>query len=1131
MGLQLLAPVISIGLNLVASLLQPEIRREQPDPNPRLPNVGLSAAIRRIYGKTRVELIKFYPDTEDKMYEVRESTQSQGGKGGPRVTTVTKTVYGTFAGIACQGETTLESIILNGKEILPTDDFYTSYITFFDGTQTTPWSEIVNLSDPPFNEIVYKGISYIGFASMPLTEDYGGQVPAQASAVLIDNDFGENPTLDLVIGDICQRAGLAPGQIDVSELSTIILEGGFILDEAGRGYRKALEDLMQFYLFTAFEDRTGKVVFKKLFRDSYTPLAIPTSQYLPISGQGIEDKLFIKTTNRSQDLPNFITIDFQNVENSYDPDVVSEPFGQFVKRNDISLNIKLATHPDIVRRQAILILKYQYITQRNNYTFRFPLSIFEDYPTLDLLEIITLPNGEEVQVNQFNVNQDYTVDIIAKAYSPNTNFNYTPVISPPKQRPRIYQPANVDFYIVDPLQQVGPFNPNTLYCFASAPCIIQISTNPNFEGANQVEHLSPSIIYDAQSNLPSVPSEQLTQDFVDVTVDHGAPPETPRSNDGDAYRSKFNLAVAAVKPPGSEIYEGEMIQYLEVFDQGGNSYRLGDPGQLKMWRGRFGSAGFSGRSLIPDGKILVLFNEDNTAYFSQLRGGVSEHKGQTIYARAITSEWQDLSSTPVVSGMVQGNSYKPPAPINIQSTRDREDNISITWEYDPGDFNEYDDGRNTVTYELDIIQTRPTVVDTKTSTSTSYLYSITEQGSDGISLPFEVDIYAISDIGGRGFAASATINPPAPPDPGNSVTFGSSPTGLNQIRYITDSTPETVLPEDDKSLIIVTTSTPTFSVLDFPDTLPTGFEVYVLNAPASDINARVLIQCTTQLGEPDVYDLLRGSSVLVHHGGFGRYNVTGNNRNYTFVNSLQQIVTKSFNYTSNDGSITITPSVPQGDLLQIDFSSASGGVGASDGTIDGELTDTNTLLYTPGVNLTGIKSLRFHNFSATNQVVQVSSKVGAQSLVFDAFFLAPSEEIEIVFDPPWEYGVGDGIEAFTTDNNAVNFFLGKVDYGSTMYLLTQGTVTNAVAPIYTTPAGRTSRLKVVKYYNGSVSMQDVTTQSQKVSNRDLSFVTLDVGDSFELNLGSYYEFLQNESVAASADSNSAVNYFITGLLQ
>lgn len=878
MGVPFLVPLaISVGLNLITSLFVSKPTVKGPDLNLRAPKSDYGAPLPRIYGRVRLEGNKFWPDSASRMYRVETKTERRGGKGGfgGGQKVETKKAYGTFAVLFCQGYCQLERIIVNGRQIDTEHNYFKEYCTFFDGRQTTPWSEIVAKDEGFYKNIAYKGINYIGFRDVPL-EEYGNQIPQQVSAVLIDGDFGEQPTLDLVVGDICTRAGVNPALIDVTELQDIYLKNGLAVPESGEGYRKSLEDLMNFYLFTAVETREGKIAFKKFERQGETPLVIPPEHFFSVGNDGIENQLFVKTTEPKSSLPNKVTVKYNNQNQNFDSDEVVEYFEEYTKENNISIDMNMLTsYPYEIKERARLILKYLYLRQKFNYSFSIPSTYIAQ---LDLLKLITLPNGETVQIHQLNQNADYKIDINAKYYAGGTNYTYNPPdTEESKTPPSLDDPTNniPNIYILD-IPQIDDYPPGTLYICATGECTVQASIDGGANYQKSIYHQAVSSIGNIISPLANGTGLDTVNTF-DIEIESG---QFDTITQGE-FDSGQGVGLIARQVNG--YWEGELIKVRDVQILTATTRRFS-----YISRQNYGTAYNPTQT-----KFFLLIAPG--AFYSVITGS-SDYIGQSLAFRPVVAEWQNLATTTTVSVTPAGNSYKPPAPSNLTGIIDEDGNIKLFWDYE-GTFSPFNNTQEDVTFEISINGVR-----TLTSPTQEALYLVTQRTADSIGTTnIPVTIWAVSSLVGKGNPYIATITPTLIP---NSVLGTGS--GLEGITFISGN--YTVLESDNNKVIVCTASTANEFSITFPDTLTNGFQCYVVHHVDSNKTSLFTIQGVTFLTRTHNNRIKVGDSRQFIHISEGKYFVLGKNDfiyDYIPVTTSQNVAVNIF-YGVNATGITLT---------------------------------------------------------------------------------------------------------------------------------------------------------------------------------------------------------------------------------
>lgn len=151
---------------------------------PRLSDLNVTTSsegqyIPRIYGAARVagQMI-WATNFEEKIITRTQSTgQSGGGKGGSSQgqtsTSIQYNYYANFAIALCEGEVTrLGRVWANGKDLNLANYTY----RFYEGTETQQPDSLIETKEGANNAPAYKGISYIVFERLPLS-NFGNRIP------------------------------------------------------------------------------------------------------------------------------------------------------------------------------------------------------------------------------------------------------------------------------------------------------------------------------------------------------------------------------------------------------------------------------------------------------------------------------------------------------------------------------------------------------------------------------------------------------------------------------------------------------------------------------------------------------------------------------------------------------------------------------------------------------------------------------------------------------------------------------------------------------------------------------------------------------------------------------------------
>ena len=721
------APLVSLAISVGAQLLLGLFQKspKQEDPLLQMPKSDYGVGIPKIYGRVRLEGNKFFPQTNNLMYEIRSEGRG-GGKGGGGTRQKEKKVYGSVALMYCQGKARLEKIIIQGEHIETSHAFFQQYCTWFDGTQDSVWS-VVSQDEEPYKFIKYKDVAYLGIEKMPL-DRYGNQIPSQISAVLLDDQFGDQPLLSEVVGDILTRAGIASNLWDVSDLN-IVLRDGIAVKQSGESYQETIESLMELYLFAPYQDTDGKLIFRRIKRGNNSVLSVDNRFLVPND----DGNSYITEIKSDFELPTKLSIKFYNNSRVYESDEVNVFLGNKAEKDN---NVKtlpeiLFTYPYEAEERSREILSYLYSIEKNSYSFQLPIWYYSQFNCLDVL---TLPNGQTVQITKMTVGADYTVEVTANFYDSFTSsYITTPdtAITPPI----LTDPTIADIFIID-APVIDNDLPGSLYCFATnAPTTIQVSDNLGDSWDNATFHSAISTIGNCLTTIGS---------SVNIEIISGSDLESITDNEFDVDMGQ-NLCFIG-KQTAQGYYEGEFLQYRDVTVIGVRQFTL-----TTLKRGLNNTGNYQHVS----GETFFLFKGFGS-YYSVIPGDAS-YIGKTLWFRSIVSEWQDLGTTPVTIITPVGNAYRPPAPTNLSGEITPDDNITYSWDYNPA-FSPYNNSQESVTYEVEILD-GVSVTRTLSSPVKSVVYTNNDRTADGLGTTITIRVYAVSSIVGRGDKAEATINP------------------------------------------------------------------------------------------------------------------------------------------------------------------------------------------------------------------------------------------------------------------------------------------------------------------------------------------------------------------------------------
>ena len=222
------------------------------------------------------------------------------------------------------------------------------------------------------------------------------------------------------------------------------------------------------------------------------------------------------------------------------------------------------------------------------------------------------------------------------------------------------------------------------------------------------------------------------------------------TNGGTLASAANDLAV--LNGGNAALLGSEIIQYVNVVDNGGGSYTLS-----RLLRGRNGTNLHVG-SHVAGERFIVL----TAASLYRVPIDVGQ-VGKTLYFKAVTAG-AVIARVPATPLAFAGNALKPYSPCSVKGTRDGSNNLTITWIRRTrinGAWRDLVDvtlGEMAESYSLDVMN-GSTVVRTLTASTGSVVYSAAQQTTDfgGVQLSLTVKVYQLSALVGRGFPATETI--------------------------------------------------------------------------------------------------------------------------------------------------------------------------------------------------------------------------------------------------------------------------------------------------------------------------------------------------------------------------------------
>lgn len=727
---------ITAGTSLALSALTPTQKIESV--GARLTNAKLTSStegqpISDIYGQFRVggQLIWATRFKET----VTTTTDSQGGKGGPKVETSTTTYnYSiSFAVAFCEGEVdTLDKLYFDGQEVNLSQIDY----SFYHGSATQLADPTIEAIEGSGNVPAYRGTCYLVFDSLPLA-DYGNRIP-QVTATLTKSLSDTSTDLGTLIKDIARLGGIDPAKVDTSRLVGTDVSG-YLGIGLGKP-RQSLENLMEFYLIDVRE--VGGVL-EFFFRKDATKVTIPISDIVVSDSNptGIDILRRQPEEMLSQVLVSYVdsgreyneaSVPSQKVPNQ--PDNINTIAAPLVVGTSFAQNLaNVILQEDYAARESIqfsLPLTYrtiqcgdvvELVVEDKSYSFKVTAREIGKELTLQavgvsttIYEDQTFADGEDI-IKPDNTPTATTLEFLEFPLLPTeTDLDFQPKIG-------VYQSpwfGGVNIYKED---GSGGHNLNTQVLF---PATMGVTTEPFGKGVTHVWDDTNTLTVQLQNPADSLAS------LSDLSVLNGA-----------------NL-VAVLTPSG----EYEMLQFSNATLNMDGTYTLS-----RLLRGRLGTEYYMGDPT-PIGSTFVVVTpsrlgrlniaEDQIEVQQDLRYGP--------FGSAISDPvYTDESYTPI------GKYARPYAPVQLTKTLNGLD-WDLSWvrrtRYSGDSWAQVEVPLNeeTETYQIDILDGVTVVRTITVHDATTYTYTEADQITDFGSAQGTLDwnIYQISAKFGRGTPAN-----------------------------------------------------------------------------------------------------------------------------------------------------------------------------------------------------------------------------------------------------------------------------------------------------------------------------------------------------------------------------------------
>ncbi len=577
----------------------------------------------------------------------------------------------------------------------------------------------------------------------------GGSYAGFPERMYLNRQEVASETLDQIVLDLCERAGLDSSLVDVTALATTDVLGYCITRNSDA--KSAIAPLVMAYLFGAVE---SDFVLKFVPRGGAVAMTIPESDLgLESDGDELEE-----TFAQEHDLPKLLDVLYADPAQDYQTGKQSRNRNARVvtTKNHSILELPLTMDGDTAAQIADKTLRVIW-DERNQYGFKL---FGSKYLVLDATDIVAFGykgSSYIARIAKTTVGQDRVIEVAAMSED---SHSYTSVQTgqlSPGFPPQILNPAAPStLYVMDlPLFEDTDAAPDgsSGYYFAMSSsqtgwpgAVIQQSQDgSNYE---QVGFSSTPIVFGTVGIATPAPPAPSGADVLDTTTTINV--KLPM---GGTLSSTTLLNV--LNGANAFVLGDEIMQFQTATLNADGSYTLSN-----LARGRRGTEWACG--LHTTGEIALFIPtglKRNIVPLSQI--------GLAQYFRVAT-----IGQTPSASGVqdvtLQGNDLKPLSPCSIAGARDGSNNLTLTWlrRTRLGGEQDWLDGVTNVplgedseAYSVDVVVSGVVVRTFNGLTSATVVYSAAEQTTDGITPgnPVTVNVYQISAQVGRGFAGAATV--------------------------------------------------------------------------------------------------------------------------------------------------------------------------------------------------------------------------------------------------------------------------------------------------------------------------------------------------------------------------------------
>jgi Putative phage tail protein len=581
-----------------------------------------------------------------------------------------------------------------------------------------------------------------------------------------------------VVLNLCQRAGLDSGDVDVSLLNSINIVPTDVV--AGYSVRQAKQavDVIRVLMAAYFFDGCESDVVKFIPRGLGSVITIPESDLGLLQDKS---KLNPEQIAQEQDLPQLLTLTYRNPGKNYEPGKQQKSRSTRIvaTRNQKQVDLDLVlTDPQAATIAEKLL--WIFWLEQDSHAFKLWQPKYLVLEPCDIIQFVYSGITFEDRLVEANAGQGFALDL--KAMS-DGSFAYESTAkagigeSVFSGAPEVQAPTLL-FLLDIPLMRDGDANPGgTGFSFGMGSAIrgwpgAVLDRSPDDATFSQIDKSNLPVTFGRANNQLGVPAAPWVLDSTNTLTVKLAFGTLESATDDEIAAGANALLI------GNNANGFELLQFKTATLIAEGTYTLSD-----LYRGLRGTewvCGFWGDfsngtnrhnigDVVLDPYSGVLRHQDNLSTV-----------GLLWYYRAV-SNGQDLPSVGSQQFTNTGNDLRPYAPKNVGGFVDAANNWVITWTRrsrfggaDGSSTSPLPLGEDKELYEVEILNGSTVVRTISNLTTTTAIYTLAQQTADFGSHPasFSVNVYQISAQIGRGFKGHGPVPGGTSPEVLPKIDFG-----------------------------------------------------------------------------------------------------------------------------------------------------------------------------------------------------------------------------------------------------------------------------------------------------------------------------------------------------------------------